>query len=66
MHKEGYWIYEWEDETSRYDPKGYWVGLEYFARKYRMWIPNEITEEEDIDEYIDSHCDDPDVWVDDE
>jgi hypothetical protein len=31
-----------------------------------MYIPNSITEEDEIDEYIEAHCDDPDVWVDDE
>lgn len=32
--------YEWEDETSQFDPKGRWVGgSEYYSRTYRCRVP---------------------------
>ena len=61
--KDGYWLYEWEEETSMFDPVGKWVGgNDYYTRTYKMWIPNSITEDEDIDKYIEQHSDDPEAW----
>ena len=65
--RQGYWLCEWEDETSQFDPEGKWVGgADYYQRTYRIWIPNSIAEEDEdaVDQYIELHLDDPSVWQD--
>lgn len=45
---EGHWLCEYEDETSQFDPEGYWCyGTECFMRKYSVWIPNTINPDDD-------------------
>lgn len=35
-----FFTYEWEDETSQFDPKGKWhYGGEYYSRIYRARVP---------------------------
>lgn len=56
----GYWLYEWEDETSQFDPAGRWApGSECYFRTYRMWVPNCIgkNNQERLDEYIERQSD---------
>jgi hypothetical protein len=63
----GYWLFEWEDETSSFDQKGRWMpGGEYYVRTYRIWVPNRIkpTNENKLNNYIDSQSGIPDKWVD--
>lgn len=61
--RKGYWIYEWEEECSSLTPGAHWVGLDYRAITCRMWIPNSITSEEDVDAYVEAHAGDPDAYV---
>lgn len=64
LTKKGYYIYEWDDETSQFDPKGIWVGgSDYFIRTYKAWIPNHITNDDEIQKYIDDHADDPELYI---
>ena len=52
---EGYWLYVWEDETSQFDPEGYWIyGCECYMRTYEVWIPNWIEEgdKKAIDDFL--------------
>lgn len=64
----GYFIYSWWDETSQYDdnPTKRWVGgSEYYEAQYSCWLPDKAKEwtDEEIDEYIDSHSEDDNFWV---
>jgi hypothetical protein len=63
--REGFWIYEWEEECSAFTPGAHWVGLDYRAVTCRMWIPNSITGEDyaELEDYIDKHCHDPEAYV---
>lgn len=64
--RDGYWIYEWDEECSALTPGARWVpGTEYHSLRVRMWIPNSITSEEDVERYVEEHCDDEDAYVDD-
>lgn len=60
-----FFTYEFTDETSMYDPKGYWVGgSEYYAREYKCRIPIRIKDNEDmITEFIERHMNDEGFWV---
>lgn len=57
-------VFEWEDETSQFDPHGYWVyGVECYMRKYRAKIPGKLmiqaTEESDesiIHDWLSNNC----------
>ena len=61
---EGYWVYEWDDETSMYDSKGRWSpGIECYTRTYKVQIPNHIVEDEDVQKYIEDNYEDL-IWVD--
>jgi hypothetical protein len=63
---DGHWLHEWDDETSSSDPKGRWVGgSEYYARTYRIWVPNRIkpTQKKRLLAYIESQAGIPDKWV---
>lgn len=61
-----HWLYEWEDETSSFDPKGRWVGgCEYYARTYQCWIPKFIKEDDEdaITKHIESVEGVPEYWA---
>lgn len=61
-----HWLYEWEDETSAYDPKGVWMGgSEYYSRTYRLWVPNRIkaANKKALEKYIESQSGIEGKWV---
>jgi len=60
-----YFTYEFEDETSGFDPLGSWqCGAEYYSRTYRCRIPHRIKDNEDlIQDFIDRHTEDKYFWV---
>lgn len=47
--------YEWWEETSIFDPKGFWKGPDYKARKYKALIPFWIRSDDKIENYLDKH-----------
>ena len=50
---EGHRIFSWEDETSMYDPKGYWSpGNDCYFATYKAYVPNTIPVGEESD-YLD-------------
>lgn len=53
--KKGFWIYEWKDETSRFDLKGEWqAGTECYMRTYRIYVPVSIKPGSvALEEYVD-------------
>lgn len=55
--KPGFWLREWTDETSMFDPNGRHVYDGYYEASYKAWIPNEISEDDDnaIDNYLADH-----------
>lgn len=65
MNELEYFIHEWEDETSMYDPEGYYVpGGEYYARTYRIWVPLSLQDNEQaIEDYIEANADNKSVWI---
>jgi hypothetical protein len=63
----GYWLHEFEDETSMYDPKGRWLGgCEYYVCTCKIWVPDSIgkDDEDKINEYIEAQQGIPDMWAD--
>ena len=61
--KRGYRKFEWEDETSMYDPKGRWLGgSECYERTYKAMIPVRLKEENALD-WIEEHYEE-DIWLD--
>lgn len=63
ISRPGYWIYEWEEECSHFTPGAHWVGTEYLAVTCRMWIPDSVASDDDVERYVEQHSDDPDAWV---
>jgi hypothetical protein len=38
-----YQVWEYEDETSEFDPKGKWIpGTEYYSRTYKVKVPTPL------------------------
>jgi len=64
MSKPGHWLCEWSEETSMFDPEGYWGGLEYKQRDYAFWVPDSITDDDEVQRFIDDHQDDEEYWAD--
>ena len=59
-------IYEFEDETSSFDPKGHWIGgSEYYSRTHKCLLPNESIEwsDDEINKYIEDHSEDDNFWL---
>lgn len=59
----GYRVHEWDEESSWFDSRAHWTGS-YYAHTCRMWIPDLLTDDEDIEHYIEVHSDDPEAWAD--
>lgn len=61
--------FEFDDETSGFDPKGEWQGgSEYYKRTYRCRVPrgllekaNVTGEDSDLIQWIENHTDDG-IW----
>jgi len=51
---DGYWLYEWDEETSQFDPNGVWMG-NYYGYRAKIWVPDSISPNDDeaISDYID-------------
>lgn len=65
-----YSTYEWDDETSQFDPKGVWMGgSEYYARTYRCRVPKGLLKSAEkhgnfdkVHDWIQSHDGDARIW----
>jgi len=51
----GFWYYEWGAECPSYTPGARSVGLEYWEIRFGIFIPNKITDDEEIDNYIECY-----------
>jgi hypothetical protein len=48
-----WFTYEWEDETSQFDPKGRWCpGGEYYSRTYKMRVPKALEGNDELSYYF--------------
>lgn len=64
-----YAAFEFDDETSQFDPLGRWVGgCEFYARTYRCRVPRKMLERAKttgdftkLNDWIDAH-DGPGIW----
>ena len=62
--------FEWEDETSGFDPVGTWNGgSECYTRGYRCRVPRGLLEKANVTgddsalfDWILNHSDEPDIW----
>jgi hypothetical protein len=57
--------HEFSDETSQFDPQGYWVGgSEYYARDYTVYIPARLVRRAPdlIDAFIDKYSEEAWLW----
>lgn len=59
--KPGYRIFEFDEETSRYDPQGKWrPGTECYFVEYRVWVPIVLGSDSDkIMDWISNQMDIP-------
>jgi hypothetical protein len=70
LNNNRYAEYEFEDETSQFDPLGKWMGgLEYYSRTYRVRVPKKMLEKANesgdhsaIMRWIDNHGD-RGIWL---
>ena len=63
--KPGYRVAEWEEETSQFDPRGYWCyGSECYRCLCRCYVPIALSDAK-IGDWIDAHEGDV-VWIDDD
>jgi hypothetical protein len=62
--------YEYDDETSQFDPQGRWVsGSEYYARTYHARVPRKMLERcttsgdyREISDWLDKHSHKPGIY----
>ncbi len=62
MPKPGFRLHHFVDETSQFDPKGRSTTYGY-ERDYWGWIPENLTDRDEIDQYISDHLEDDDFWA---
>lgn len=59
----GYWIHEWDEESSYFDARSRLTHDGHYVVTCRMWIPDTIVNDEDTEDYVESHVDDPEAWI---
>lgn len=67
----GYAEYEFDDETSAFDPEGVWQGgSEYYARTYRCRVPaillalaEKSGDFDAVHSWINAHDGDQEIWL---
>jgi hypothetical protein len=59
----GYWIHEWDEESNYFDARSHLNRDGFYVVTCRMWIPDIIVNDEDIEDYVASHLDDTEAGI---